>query len=219
MGATLSADLVGSHSYFPAATATVTWADNEADLVAAAKAGDLSSFEELVNRYERRIYRLAINITRHREDAEDVLQDTFLKCFEHLDEFRGDSRFYSWLVRIAVNEALMKLRKGRADMSVPIEDAVDGQGEIIPREVTEWRPSPEQILAQAELRIILERAMQTLPASQRAVFLLRNVEGLSTEETADLLNMTVAAVKSNLYRARLQLREKLSKVFQQGATV
>jgi RNA polymerase sigma-70 factor (ECF subfamily) len=104
-----------------------------------------------------------------------VLQDTFLKCFEHLREFRGDSRFDSWLGRIAVNEALMKLRKGRADKSVPIEDAVDGEGEIIPREVTEWGPSPEQILAQSELRIILERAMQTLPASQRAVFLLRDV--------------------------------------------
>ncbi len=143
-----------------------------------------------------------------------MLQDTFLKCFEHLDEFRGDSRFYSWLVRIAVNEALMKLRRGRADKSVPIEDAVDGQGEIITREVREWRPSPEQILAQAELRFILERAMQNLPASQRAVFLLRDVEGLSTEETADLLNVTVAATKSSLHRARLQLREKLSKVFQ-----
>ncbi len=212
MGATLSAALVGNHSYFPAATATVTRADNEADLVAAAKAGDLSSFEELVNRYEQRIFRLAINITRHREDAEDVLQNTFLKCFEHLDEFRGDSRFYSWLVRIAVNEALMKLRRGRADKSVPIEDAVDGRGETIPREVTEWRPSPEQILAQAELRIILERAMQTLPASQRAVFLLRDVEGLSTEETADVLNVTLAAVKSSLHRARLQLREELTKV-------
>ncbi len=214
MSATLIA--VGNHSYVPATTATVTRADNDADLVAAAKAGDLSSFEELVNRYEQRIYRLAINITQHREDAEDVLQDTFLKCFEHLVEFRGDSRFYSWLVRIAVNQALMKLRRGRVDKSVPLEDAVDGQGEIIPREVAEWRPSPEQILAQAELRIILERSMQTLSPSQRAVFLLRDVEGLSTEETAELLNLTVAAVKSGLHRARLQLREELSKVFQPG---
>jgi RNA polymerase sigma-70 factor, ECF subfamily len=216
MTSALSPELAENLLGFPALEARVIRADNEADLVAAAKSGSLPSFDALVNRYERRIFRLAINITRNREDAEDVLQDAFLKCFQHFDEFRGDSRFYSWLVRIAVNEALMKLRKRRSDRSLPIEDAVDGEGETIPGEVMEWRPGPEQILAQAELRIILERAVQTLPAPQRAAFRLRDVEGLSTEETAELLNLTEAAVKSSLHRARAGLREQLSKTFMRG---
>jgi RNA polymerase sigma-70 factor, ECF subfamily len=215
MSATLGAAVVGNHSCFPAVTAAVTRVDNEADLVAAAKTGDPPSFEKLVNRYEQNIFRLAINITRHREDAEDVLQNTFLKCFEHLGEFRGDSRFYSWLVRIAVNEALMKLRKGRADESVPLADATGEDSEVIPRDITDWKPDPEQILTQTELRTFLERALRALPVGRRAVFLLRHVEGFSTEETADKLNLTITAARTHLHRARLQLREELTKVLKQ----
>jgi RNA polymerase sigma-70 factor (ECF subfamily) len=185
-------------------------------LVTEAKAGNYAAFEELVNRYEKKIYRLGLNLTGNPEDAEDVLQEAFLKAFEHLPEFREDARFYTWLVRIAINEALMKLRKRRSDKSVPIEDAVGEEGEIIPREFTDWKPNPEQLYAQGEMETILQNAAQGLPPGFRTVFLLRDVEGLSTEETAQLLNLTEGAVKARLFRARLQLREELSKVFKRG---
>jgi RNA polymerase sigma-70 factor (ECF subfamily) len=185
-------------------------------LVIEAKAGSYAAFEELVNRYEKKIYRLGLNLTGNPEDAEDVLQEAFLKAFEHLPEFRADSRFYTWLVRIAINEGLMKLRKRRSDRSVPIEDAVGEEGEIMPREFTDWRPNPEQVYAQAEIEAILQNAAGDLPPGLRTVFLLRDVEGLSTEETAALLNLTEGAVKARLFRARMQLREGLSKIFKRG---
>ena len=185
-------------------------------LVAEAKAGSYAAFEELVNRYEKKIYRLGLNLTGNREDAEDVLQEAFLKAFEHLREFREDARFYTWLVRIAINEGLMKLRKRRSDKAVPIEDAVGEEGEVVPREFTDWKPNPEQVYAQAEIETILRDAADSLPAGLRTVFLLRDVEGFSTGETAALLNLTEGAVKARLFRARLQLREELSKVFKRG---
>ncbi|HEV2351514.1 MAG TPA: sigma-70 family RNA polymerase sigma factor [Terriglobia bacterium] len=185
-------------------------------LVTEAKAGIYPAFEELVNRYEKKIYRLGLNITGSPEDAEDVLQETFLKAFQHLPEFREDSRFYTWLVRIGVNEGLMKLRRRRADRTVPIEDHVDEEGVTMPREFTDWSPNPEQLLAQSELQSILDNAAQSLPPTFRTVFHLRDVEGLSTAETAELLDLTESAVKARLFRARVQLREDLSKIFKRG---
>jgi len=191
-------------------------ARDESLLVSEAKAGNYAAFEELVNRYEKKIYRLGMNITGNREDAEDVLQEAFLKAFEHLPEFREDSRFYTWIVRIAVNEALMKLRKRRTSREVPIEDSSDEGGEVLVREFADWKPNPEQEYARAELEGILEGWVKALPAGFRTVFYLRDVEGLSTEETADLLNLSVGAVKARLFRARLRLREELSKIFKRG---
>lgn len=188
----------------------------ESVLIGEAKAGSYAAFEELVNRYEKKIYRLGLNITGNREDAEDVLQEAFLKAFEHLPEFREDSRFYTWIVRIAVNEALMKLRKRRSDKSVPIEDIAEDDGEVMPRDFADWRPNPEQVLAQTELERILQEAVRTLPPNFRTVFLLRDVEELSTEETAQLLNLTAGAVKARLFRARLRLRDELSQIFKRG---
>ncbi len=185
-------------------------------LVAEAKAGNYEAFEELVNRYENKIYRLGVNITGSPEDAEDVLQEAFLKAFQHLGEFREDSRFYTWLVRIAVNEGLMKLRKRRSDRSVPIEDEVGDDGVSIPREFADWKPNPEQIYAQAEIESILRDAAQKLPPAYRTVFLLRDVEDLSTAETASVLGLSEGTVKARLFRARLMLREELSKIFKRG---
>ena len=185
-------------------------------LVAEAKAGSYEAFEELVNRYENKIYRLGLNVTGNPEDAEDVLQEAFLKAFQHLGEFRADSRFYTWLVLIAVNEGLMKLRKRRSDRSVPMEDEVGEDGELIPRELADWKPNPEQIFAQAEIESILRDAAQKLPPTYRTVFLLRDVEDLSTAETASVLNLSEGTVKARLFRARLMLREELSKVFKRG---
>ncbi len=185
----------------------------ESELIAEAKAGNGDAFEELVNRYERRIYRLALRLVGNTQDAEDVLQETFLKAFEHLPDFREDSRFYTWIVRIAVNEGLMKLRKRKSDRSEPIEDAVDDQGQVMPREFRDWKPNPEQLLSQEEMERVLLDAAHKLPASLRTVFMLRDVEELSTGETAEALGLTPGAVKARLFRARFQLREELSKVF------
>ncbi|HEX5483856.1 MAG TPA: sigma-70 family RNA polymerase sigma factor [Terriglobia bacterium] len=190
----------------------------ESELVAGAKAGNQEAFESLVGLYERKIYRLALRLTGNAEDAEDVLQETFLKAYEHLPDFRQDSRFYTWLVRIAVNEGLMKLRKRRSDRSEPLEDAVDEDGQVMPREFRDWKPNPEQQVGQEEMEAILLRAAEALPPSLRAVFFLRDVEELSTEETAEMLNLTAGAVKARLFRARLQLREELSKVFKREQT-
>jgi RNA polymerase sigma-70 factor (ECF subfamily) len=193
--------------------------DDESALVSAAKGGDTGAFEELVNRYERKIFRLGMNITQNREDAEDVMQDAFLKSYQNLDRFQGDSRFYTWLVRIAVNEALMKLRKRRPNQVSLDEPLKDGDGEeSVFREIEDWGPSPEKKFAQVELNEILNSVIIDLDPIFRVAFLLRDVEGLSTEETAQILGISVAAVKSRLLRARLKLRQKLNKYFRRSET-
>lgn len=189
--------------------------DNEGALVAAAKAGDISAFEELVSRYERKIFRLAQHITQNTEDAEDVSQEAFLKAYEHLGEFQGNSRFYTWLVRIAVNQALMKLRKRRTK-DVSLDDEIETEENFIPRDVEDWGPSPEERYSQEELARILSQVIGELDPSFRTVFQLRDIDELSTEETADALGISVPAVKSRLLRARLKLREKLNRYFLRG---
>ncbi len=185
----------------------------ELELVTRARTGDASAFNDLVRRYERKIYRLAKNITQNDEDAEDVLQDTFLKAYEHLSGFQGNSKFYTWLVRIAVNEALMKLRKRKTDRTVPLDEPVDTGEETVAREIAVWDENPEQKYSQEELAGILNDAVQSLKPAFRTVFVLRDIEELSTEEAAQALQISVPAVKSRLLRARLQLREKLTRFF------
>ncbi len=202
-------------SSHPKPIASAVAKDDEGFLVAAAKAGDVAAFEELVSRYERKIFRLAQNLTQNREDAEDVMQDAFLKSFKHLGEFQGDSRFYTWLVRIAVNEALMKLRKRRPNQ-VSLDAPVESEDNLLPREIEDWGPSPEKRYVQTELQEILSRVIGQLDPAFRIVFVLRDIEELSTEETAQLLGLSVPAVKSRLLRARLKLRQKLSKFFQRS---
>ncbi len=187
--------------------------DPEAALVALAKKGDEVAFTTLVNRYSGKIFRLAQHITQNQEDAEDVLQEAFLKAYTHLSSFAGNSKFYTWIVRIAVNESLMKLRKRKSDKLVSLDEPVDTGEEEVVREVAVWEQTPETKFTQTELRGILDGAVEELDPIYRAVFLLRDVEELSTEETAEALDLTVPAVKSRLLRARLQLREKLTRVF------
>ena len=181
--------------------------NDESVLVAEAKAGNYAAFEELVNRYEKKIYRLGLNVTGNPEDAEDMLQETFLKAFEHLQDFREDSRFYTWIVRIAINQGLMKLRKRRSSKEVQIEDSSNDDGDVMPREFADWRPNPEQELERTELETILQNAANSLPMTFRTVFFLRDVEGLSTEETAEMPDLSVGPVKDRLFRARPRLRE------------
>jgi RNA polymerase sigma-70 factor (ECF subfamily) len=186
---------------------------DESGLVASAKRGDGAAFTQLVNRYERKIFRLAKHITQNEEDAEDVLQDSFLKAYEHMGEFQEQSKFYTWLVRIAVNEALMRLRRRRPERMVSLDEDIKTEEDSMPREVADWAPNPEQLYSQGELKEILGKTIQGLPPSFWTVFVLRDVEGLSTEETADALDLSIPAVKSRLLRARLQLRERLNKYF------
>jgi len=185
----------------------------ELALVTAARKGDLAAFESLIKLYDRKVFRIANHITHHTEDAEDVVQEAFLKAYKNLDRFEGNSKFYTWLVRIAVNEALMKLRKRKSDRTVSIDEDIETEDGSVPREIADWAPNPEQNYTQAELGEILQKTIQGLPAGFRTVFVLRDVEGLSTEETADALELSVPAVKSRLLRARLQLRERLNRYF------
>jgi len=188
---------------------------DELTLVRAAKQGDDSAFEELVRRYDRNVFRIAQHITQNREDAEDITQDAFFKAYEKLDQFQGNSKFSTWLVRIAVNESLMRLRKRKTSKTVSMDEDVQTEDGSIPRDFAEWRPNPEQLYGQSELGEILRKTIQGLPPGFRTVFTLRDVENLSTEETAEALGLSVPAVKSRLLRARLQLRERLTRYFRQ----
>jgi RNA polymerase sigma-70 factor (ECF subfamily) len=187
--------------------------NSELVLVQAAKKGDLEAFSDLVKRYDRNIFRIAQHITHNEEDAQDVVQEAFLKAYQNLEQFQGNSKFYTWLVRIAVNEALMKLRRRRSDKTVSLDEDVVTEEGSMPREVADWSPNPEQLYGQSELGDILKKTIQGLPPGFRTVFVLRDVEGLSTEETAEMLGLSIPAVKSRLLRARLQLRERLAKYF------
>jgi RNA polymerase sigma-70 factor, ECF subfamily len=185
----------------------------ESVLVAQAREGDMSAFAELVRRYEGKIFRLAQHVTQNREDAEDVLQETFMKAYEHLDQFKGDSKFYTWIVRIAVNQALMKLRRRKTDRSVSLDEQIDTGEDTVVREIAAWGEDPEQRFSREELGEILESAIETLEPPYRSVFVLRDIDELSTEETAEALGLSIPAVKSRLLRARLQLRERLTRFF------
>ena len=195
------------------AMSSPTEIDDEAAVVAQARLGNTNAFNELLRRYERKIFRLAMHITQNREDAEDVLQESFLKAYEHLDQFQGQSKFYTWIVRIAVNQALMKLRKRKSDRSVSLDDTIDTGEDNIGREIAAWDENPEQRYSREELNQILTNAIDGLTPIYRAVFVLRDIDQLSTEETAEALDLSIPAVKSRLLRARLQLREKLTRYF------
>ena len=186
---------------------------DESVLVERARQGDAQAFTQLVNQYERKIFRLAKHITRNDQDAEDVLQDAFLKAYEHLEDFQGQSKFYTWLVRIAVNESLMKLRKHKTRKTVSLDETIDTGEETVAREIAVWEENPEQRYSREELRKILEDAITSLPPIFRTVFVLRDIDELSTEETAGVLSISIPAVKSRLLRARLQLRDKLTRFF------
>ena len=189
---------------------------DESTLVAQARDGDTRAFGELVRRYEGKIFRLAQHITQNREDAEDVLQETFLKAYEHLDQFQGNSKFYTWIVRIAVNQALMKLRRRKTDRSpFPSTRPSIPAKTPLSREIAAWDENPEQKFSREELggssRYGHRRPAKALISLR---FRAEDIEELSTKkETAEALSLSVPAVKSRLLRARLQLREKLTRYF------
>ena len=197
------------------ATTPVVEPHPDVALVERAKAGDTAAFEVLIRQYDRQIYRTALHITQNREDAEDITQDVFFKAFQKLEQFQGNSKFSTWLVRIAVIESLMRLRRRKTSRTVSMDQDVENEEGGIPRDLAEWRPNPEQIFSQSELGDILRKTIAGLPPGFRTVFTLRDIESLSTEETAEALGLSIPAVKSRLLRARLQLRERLSRYFRQ----
>ena len=179
-------------------------------LVQAAKEGSINAFDELVKRHERRVFRIAHNLLHNREDAQDAAQEVFLKAFQKLHQFQERSKFSTWLGRITINEALGKLRKAPVHLN-SIEH--ESQEDALPFEIADWAPNPEMLYTASELNGILEKNLQRLKPGIRVVFLLRDVEGLSLQETAQTLGLSLAAVKARSWRGRLQLREWLTGYF------
>ena len=194
-------------------TGTLNRSDSDLDLVHASKAGDVNAFEELVKRYDFRLLRLTRHFLHNQEDAEDAVQETFLKAFENLARFQERSKFSTWLIRIAMNQSLMKLRRREVHSAISIDNDLQLNDDTLPREIVDWTPNPEELYRTSELREILRKALQMLKPSLRMVFVLRSLEELSAKETAEILDLTASAVKARLWRARLQLRERLNKYF------
>jgi RNA polymerase sigma-70 factor, ECF subfamily len=188
-------------------------ASDDLELVHACKKGDVAAFEKLVKRYDRRLLRISQTVTRNREDAEDAVQEAFLKAFQNLAAFREDSQFSTWLIRITVNQSLMKLRKHHTQKEVSLDEDFQADGDVVPLDVPDRAPNPEQLCWASELREILVRTVEELRPILRTVFVLRDVEGLSIDQTAQVLNLSQSAVKARLWRVRLHLRERLNKYF------
>ena len=185
------------------------------ELVRRARAGDLDAFEALANRYEQRVYSLALRMLRQEQDAEDVTQQTFLSALENLNGFRGDASFATWLLRIASHAALKVIRKRKGLVTVSLEEATeeeDSYGSIPhPEYIADWRQSPEELVRKNETQRLLEDALAKLDEKHRLVFLLRDVEGLSVKEAAEALGLSEGNTKVRLLRARLRLREELTR--------
>jgi RNA polymerase sigma-70 factor (ECF subfamily) len=188
--------------------------NDDMHLVHACKNGDVAAFEQLVKRYDRKLFRIAQSVTHNREDSQDAVQEAFLKAYQHLADFREACLFSTWLIRITVNQSLMKLRKQRSIKEISLDDDFENdEGNVMPEEVIDWSPNPEQLCWASELKSILVKALEDLEPISRMVFVLRDIEGLSIDQTAEVLNMSNSAIKARLWRVRLQLRERLSKRF------
>jgi len=188
-------------------------ASDDLELVHASKNGDAAAFEQLVKRYDRKLLRIAQGVLHNTEDAQDAVQEAFLKAFQHLGQFREESQFSTWLFRITVNQSLMKLRKQRAIREVSLDEEYKADVDILPMEIIDWAPNPEQLYLGSELRNLLYKALGELRPLLRTVFVLRDIEGLSIDQVAEVLRLTQTAVKARLSRARLQLREHLNQYF------
>jgi RNA polymerase sigma-70 factor (ECF subfamily) len=184
--------------------------EHEAVLIGRIRGGETELFYELIRPYERRVFVIAFTILRNEEDAEDAAQDAFLKAFKHLGQFRSESRFSTWLIQVAINEARLRQRKSHLEIMRPIEDKENEDGTYTPHDFTDWREIPSEALERKEIREKLVAALASLAQKYREVFVLRDVEHMSIEETAQALGISAGAVKTRLLRARLMLRDLLS---------
>ncbi len=184
----------------------------DSQLVVGLKGGDMNSFNEILARYTERVHNLAMRITRNEEDTEEILQDVFVTVYKKIAKFEGKSAFSSWLYRITANTAFMKLRKRKQSVAISLDDVSESTKESWVSDRSE-ETDMSFISARHELRAELEQALGRLPTEYRAIFVLRDVDGLSNEEVAGLLSLTVPAVKSRLHRSRLMLRKRLQRFY------
>jgi RNA polymerase sigma-70 factor (ECF subfamily) len=187
--------------------------DEDMVLVRATRDGETAAFERLVRKYDRKLMRIAHSVTHNREEAEDAVQEAFLKAYQRLGQFQENAKFSTWLVRIVLNESLIRLRKQRSNRERPMEVDSQTDGDTLPFDVADWAPNPHELYSGAEFREILTKCLEGLQPALRVVFVLRDIEELSIFETAELLELSPVAVKARLFRARLQLRERLSRHF------
>ena len=184
---------------------------SEAELIRRVCHGDKEAFYGLVRPYERAVYVAAVSILNNPADAEEVAQEAVLKAFTHLAEFRAEAKFSTWLVQITINEARSRLRKDRRHLYESIdEERTDEEGDYSPKDFADWREIPSETLKRDELRNALQRALASLPLKYREVLVLRDIQNLSIEETADILDISQGNVKTRLLRARLQMRDALA---------
>jgi len=188
----------------------------EQDLISCVQRGQHELFYELVRPYERRVYAAALAILRNEHDAEDAAQEAMLKAFANIRQFRAEARFSTWLIQITVNEALMRRRRERTVPMEGLDDRRDEESEYAPRDFADWREIPSESLERKEVRQRLAEALATLDQKYRQVFVLRDMEHLNIQETAEALGITVASVKTRLLRARLMLRDLLAAGWEQG---
>ena len=188
-------------------------AGDDLTLVHATKRGDASAFEKLVNKYDRKLLRIAQGVTHNREEAEDAVQEAFFKAYQKLDQFQEHAKFSTWLIRIVLNEAFLKLRKRRTAREESLDRDFQSDTDIRPMDLADWSPNPQELYSAAEFREILMKCLLGLQPALRIVFILRDIEELSIVETGAALGLSAVAVKARLFRARLQLREKLSGYF------
>ena len=188
---------------------------DERALIRCVCAGQKELFHELIRPYERGIYLTAFSILRNQGDAEEAAQEALLKAFAHLDQLRSDEKFKGWILLIAVNEARMRRRKNHQHLFESIEDQASetADGDFMPRQFADWRESPSEVLDKKEIRSAVQKALESLPQKYREVFLLRDIQHLSVEETAKALGLSIPAVKTQSHRARLQMREQLAPIF------
>jgi RNA polymerase sigma-70 factor, ECF subfamily len=188
----------------------------EQDLILSVQGGQRELFYELVRPYERRVYAAALAILRNQHDAEDAAQEAMLKAFTNIRQFRAEARFSTWLIQITVNEALMRRRRERTVPMEGLDDRLEEESEYAPRDFADWREIPSEALERKQVRQRLAQALGTLDRKYREVFMLRDMEHLNIQETAEALGITVASVKTRLLRARLMLRDLLAAGWEQG---
>lgn len=182
---------------------------SEQQLVEKAKNGDTKAFEELIRRTQTNIYNLGLRLLGNKEDAADLLQETYIKAYENLDRFEGRSSFSTWLYRIATNNALMKLRKEKGK-KISIDELKKAGEKTFKTEISDWTDSPSNYFRSEELKDVLQKAIDSLPPKYKSVFILHDVEGLPLAEVAAILSLSVPAVKTRVHRSRMFLREKIS---------
>lgn len=184
--------------------------ESEAAMIASILAGETQLYHELIRPYERSVYLMALSYMKNEADAEDVAQEAFLKAFRHLANFRADAKFSTWLISIALNEARSRLRKQSAIRLESIDEPVEEGGQVSPAMLRDWKEIPSETLEREEVRQMLQDAVAGLPDIYRHVFLLRDVQELSVNETAEALQISLASVKVRLHRARIMLQKQLS---------